>query len=117
MTECEPKGWPLLRPPVLYYPTDLRARQISYQSFYLGPSLYVAPVLDPNTFEVTVYLPGTGTFQHVWTGAIYTGGQEVVVSAPYGKPAVFIVEGANTSDLQPFLDFVNKENATKILVD
>ncbi|CZT25254.1 related to alpha-glucosidases, family 31 of glycosyl hydrolases [Ramularia collo-cygni] len=116
-TECEPKGWPLLRSPALYHPTDLRARQISYQSFYLGSSLYVAPVLDPDTFEVKVYLPGTGTFHHVWTGAMYEGGQNVVVSAPYGKPAVFLVDGANTTELQPFLEFVKNENGTLLSVE
>lgn len=116
-TECETRGWPLLRPPVLYYPRDLRARQISYQSFYLGPSLYVAPVLDPNTFEVNVYLPGNGTFYHVWTGVTYTGGQDVVVSAPYGKPAVFLVDGASTTELQPFLEFVRNESGTHLSVE
>lgn len=116
-TECGPKGWPLLRSPVLYYPSDPRARQISYQSFYLGPSLYVAPVLDPDTFEVNVYLPGNGTFHHVWTGVTYNGGQDVVVSAPHGKPAVFLVDGANSTELQPFLDFVKRENGTRLSVE
>lgn len=116
-TECETMGWPLLRSPVLYHPNDLRARQISYQSFYLGPSLYVAPVLDPNTFEVRVYLPGNSSYHHVWTGVTYAGGQDVVVSAPYGKPAVFLVDGANTTELQPFLGFVRNENGTKLSVE
>ncbi|KAF7195870.1 Sulfoquinovosidase [Pseudocercospora fuligena] len=119
-TESETKGWPLLRPPVLYHPQDLRARQISYHSFYLGADLYVAPVLDPETFEVTVYLPpgdGNRTYEHVWTGITYNGGQDVTVSAPYGKPAVFLVNGARTPDLEPFLEFVKKENGTKLSVD
>lgn len=118
-TQSETNGWPLLRSPVLYHPEDLRARQISFQSFYLGSDLYVAPVLDPQTFEVRVYLPGTRdrVYEHVWTGRRYTGGQEVTVSAPYGKPAVFIVDGKRTSELQPFLDFVEKENTTIISVD
>ncbi|SMR41549.1 unnamed protein product [Zymoseptoria tritici ST99CH_1E4] len=115
--ESEPKGWPVLRPPVIYHPQDLRARNISYQSFYLGRDLYVAPVLDPQTFEVDVYLPGTGTFMHVWTGVTYKGGQDVKVPAPYGKPAVFVVNGAKTAELQPFLDFVKKENNTALSIE
>jgi len=116
-TECSTKGWPLLRAPVMYHTSDLKARQISYQSFYLGPNLYVAPVLDPQTFNVSVYLPGAGsngTFTHVWTGAVYQAGQDVTVPAPYGKPPVFVVDGQVTAELQPFLDFVKRENGTKI---
>jgi alpha-glucosidase (family GH31 glycosyl hydrolase) len=66
----------------MYHPSDLATRQISYQSFYFGPDLYVAPVLDPQTFEVSVYLPGNGTFTHVWTQKIYTGGQIITVATP-----------------------------------
>lgn len=117
-TESEPKGWPLLRPPVLYHTDDLRVRNISYQSYYLGPDLYVAPVLDPQTFEVSVYFPGSSdrTYEHVWTGAVYTGGQETSVPAPYGKPPVFLVNSAKTAELQPFLDFVKEENGTKLSI-
>ncbi|CAK3741657.1 glycoside hydrolase family 31 [Lecanosticta acicola] len=118
-TESEPKGWPLLRPPVMYHLDDLRVRNISYQSYYLGPDLYVAPVYDEQTFEVSVYFPGNSnrTYEHVWTGAVYTGGQEATVSAPYGKPPVFLVNGAETQELKPFLDFVKKENGTKLSID
>ncbi|KAF2169102.1 glycoside hydrolase family 31 protein [Zasmidium cellare ATCC 36951] len=118
-TESEPKGWPLLRPPVLYHPNDLRARNISYQSFYLGEHLYVAPVLDPQTFEVDVYFPGEAnrTYESVWTGAVYKGGEDATVPAPYGKPPVFLVNGVRTPELEPFLEFVKKENGTKLSVD
>ncbi|KAI7488266.1 hypothetical protein KC351_g2120 [Hortaea werneckii] len=115
--ECRTKGWPLLRPPVMYHTADARAREISYQSYYLGPDLYVAPVLDPETFEVSVYLPGSGTFMHVWSGEVYDGGQDVTVQAPYGQPAVFVVDGAETPELEPFLEFVRQENETEITVE
>ncbi|KAK5132155.1 hypothetical protein LTR08_000312 [Meristemomyces frigidus] len=115
-TECATHGWPLSRPPVMYHTEDLQARQISYQSFYLGPDLYVAPVLDPQTFNVSVYLPGNGTFTHVWSGVVYAGGQQVTVDAPFGKPAVFIVDGARTPELETFLQFVRAENQTAISI-
>ena len=103
------------------YHTDVpRARQISFESFYLGPSLYVAPVLDPNTFELQVYLPGGDTkwnYIHVWSGHRYVGGQDIEVSTPYGKPAVFLVEGKELPELAPFLEFVRRENQTMITVD
>ncbi|KAK5167568.1 uncharacterized protein LTR77_007267 [Saxophila tyrrhenica] len=113
-TECATRGWPLLRPPVMYHTDDAEARKINYQSFYLGPSLYVAPVLDPHTFELEVYLPGRCEFTHVWTGMRYHGGQRVRVGTPYGKPAVFLVGGNEMPELESFLQFVKRENGTSI---
>ena len=104
----------------MYHPDDPRARRISYEGFYLGPSLYVAPVLDPQTFILPVYLPSGSSKQsylHVWTEQVYAGGQEIQVSTPYGKPAVFVVEGKQIPELDLFLEFVKRENNTKILVD
>ena len=117
-TECETKGWPLLRPAVMYHADDMRARAIKYESFYLGPSLYVAPVLDPGVFELQVYLPGEGwEYRHVWSNATYQGGQDVRVAAPYGQPAVFVVVGKEMLELESFLTFVRQENGTEIVVD
>ncbi|KAK4555834.1 hypothetical protein LTR86_007054 [Recurvomyces mirabilis] len=117
-SECATNGWPLLRPPVMYHPQDLKARQISYQSFYLGPDVYVAPVLDAGVQAVSVYLPGgsNSTFEHVWTGQVYEGGQDITVSAPYGKPAVFLVNGTRRAELESFMYFVHSENGTKLSV-
>ena len=104
----------------MYHTDDLRAREISYESFYLGPNLYVAPVLDSQTYEVSVYLPGTSgrdSYKHVWTGVEYDAGQDITVSALYGKPAVFIVNGAHVQELEPFLEFVKQENGTQLTMD
>ena len=102
----------------MYHTNDERARQISYQCFYLGPNLYVAPVLDPQTFELSVYLPEDNTYTHVWTGQTYSGGQDVTVPTPYGKPAVFLVGSASDiPELEAFLDFVKRENTTRVLVE
>lgn len=117
--ESAAKGWPLLRPPVMYHIQDMRARHITYESFYLGPSLYVAPVLDAHVTEVEVYFPGSDNckYTHVWTGVQYSGGQEATVTAPYGKPPVFIVKGKEMPELETFLDFVRRENGTKVTID
>lgn len=115
-TECATKGWPLLRAPVMYHPQDMQARDISYQSYYLGAHLYVAPVLDPGITELEVYLPGSGSFTHVWTNVTYQGGQTLKVPVPYGKPAVFLVGDAESCvpELHAFLDFVAEEANTTI---
>ncbi|RAK77536.1 alpha-glucosidase [Aspergillus fijiensis CBS 313.89] len=115
-TESETKGWPLLRMPVLYHPEDARARQISYESFFLGSDLYVAPVLDEGRREVEVYLPAGDvrgrSYLHVWSGVKYRAGQTVTVQAPLGKPAVFVVDGARSAELDVFWEFVRRENGT-----
>lgn len=118
-TESKNLGWPLLRMPVLYHSDDPEARTISYQSFYLGSDLFVAPVLDAGRKSLDVYLPGTNpsrTYTHVWSGKTYHAGQTVHVAAPYGKPAVFLVDHAKTPELDVFLDFVREENSTAIHV-
>lgn len=114
-TESKKLGWPLLRMPVIYHPTDRVAKAISYESFYLGSDLYVAPVLDPGRTSVKVYFPGKNeTYTHVWSGKKYHGGQTARVSAPYGKPAVFVVGTPKNNDLDEFLQFVRQENNTVI---
>ncbi|CAI7592299.1 unnamed protein product [Penicillium glandicola] len=114
-TESKNLGWPLLRMPVIYHPDDEVAKAISYQSFYLGSDLYVAPVLDPGRTSVKVYFPGKNqTFTHVWSGRKYHGDQTARVYAPYGKPAVFVVGTPKNNDLDDFLQFVRQENSTVI---
>ncbi|KAL3483926.1 glycosyl hydrolases family 31-domain-containing protein [Aspergillus germanicus] len=117
-TESKQLGWPLLRMPVIYHPHDDKAKAISYQSFYLGGDLYVAPVLDPGHMSVEVYFPGKGneTYTHVWSGIKYHGGRMARVHAPYGKPAVFTVGDPAHSDLNDFMKFVEAENGTVIQV-
>ena len=103
----------------MYHTKDLRARAITYESFYLGPDLYIAPVLDPQVFELDVHLPGSAgkrTYTHIWTGMRYEAGQDITVPTPYGKPAIFIVNGSTRQELQPLIDFVRRENGTNISV-
>lgn len=111
-TESETRGWPLLRAPVMYHPEDLRTREISYKSFYLGEHLYVAPVVDEGVEEVEVYLPGDGErkYTHVWTREVYEGGRDITVPAPLGQPAECVEQ------LGPFLEFVERERETEICI-
>ncbi|OJJ54550.1 hypothetical protein ASPSYDRAFT_210105 [Aspergillus sydowii CBS 593.65] len=116
-TESKKLGWPVLRMPVIYYPNDPKAKAISYQSFFLGADLYVAPVLDPGRMSVEVYFPGQGQmYTHVWSGKVYRGGQTARVAAPYGKPAVFVVARPQHDLLHDFMQFVKKENGTVVRV-
>ncbi|CEP11093.1 hypothetical protein [Parasitella parasitica] len=96
LKEAYEKGWPLLRHPVLYYPNDKTARELTYQQFMVGSSMMVAPVLAPSTAYVKVYFPKDAqkiTWRHVWTGKYYSSdGSYQTISAPLGQPAIFIKE-------------------------
>lgn len=117
--ESAVKGWPLLRLPVLLHPDDQFARRIGFESFYLGPDLYVAPVFDSGISQLQVYLPGSSSqkYTHVWSGVTFEGGSTVKVNAPFGKPAIFLVNHASRPELKNFLDFVRGETHTTITID
>jgi alpha-glucosidase (family GH31 glycosyl hydrolase) len=92
--EASRTGVPLMRYMPLEVPEDPRAWQ-EEQSFFLGPTFLVAPVVEPGATTRTVYLP-TGTWVDYWRGTIYPGGQEVTVDAPLDAsgPPVFARAGA-----------------------
>lgn len=59
----------------------------------MGTEILVVPALDKGKKEVKVYFPAgeTSSWQHIWTGKIYTGqGFETWVEAPISYPAVFV---------------------------
>ena len=91
--EASERGLPVVRHPWLVRPDDPQTAQLNWQ-FTLGKSLWVAPVLDPATETVTLYLPA-GRWQHLWTDATLAleTGSWVEVRAPIGSPAVFFEEG------------------------
>ena len=84
--EAAERGLPVVRHPWLVRPDDPQTVQLSWQ-FTLGESLWVAPVLDPATDTVTLYLPA-GRWQHLWTDAtlVLETGSWVEVRAPVGSP-------------------------------
>lgn len=92
--EASKTGVPLMRFLPLEVPDDPRAWQ-EEQSYFLGPTFLVAPVLEPGVTTRTVYLP-SGDWIDYWSGTAYTGGQEVTVPAPLdgSGPPVFARAGA-----------------------
>ena len=76
----------------LAFPDDPETPALCWQ-FVLGP-LVVAPVLEPGTTQVEVYLPA-GRWQHLWSGSVVDAGdgRRLTVDAPSGEPAVFFPEG------------------------
>lgn len=90
MIEARDKGYPLVRHPILHYPTDPAVVGIEYQ-FMLGSEFMIAPVLDQGVKKVSLYLPA-GEWIHLWSGKTYGSveqGTNVTIDAPWGYPAVF----------------------------
>lgn len=86
--EAASSGTPLVRHTFLHDPEDPQTRSLD-QQFLFGPDLLVAPVLDPGTSEVAVYLP-RGRWVHVWNGKLYESpGMWIHANAPIGRPAAF----------------------------
>ncbi len=92
--EANRTGLPLMRFMPLEVPDDPRAWE-QEQSFFLGPTLLVAPVVESGATTRTVYLPA-GDWVDYWDGTLYPGGQDVTVQAPLGGngPPVFARAGA-----------------------
>jgi alpha-glucosidase len=93
--EASETGLPVIRHPFVHYPHDPEVLGLRYQ-FMVGTGLMVAPVLDPDTDIVEVYLPA-GKWVHLWTGETHGSPQQGVyekVPAPIGEPAVFYTDGS-----------------------
>jgi alpha-glucosidase (family GH31 glycosyl hydrolase) len=95
-SEASRSGLPLMRYLPMEIPDDPLAWDAAQeQSFFLGPTFLVAPVVEPGATTRTVYLPH-GEWIDYWRGTIYSGGREVTVPAPLdgSGPPVFARAGA-----------------------
>ena len=99
--EAASSSLPMLRHLTLVFPEDDASRTVADQ-FMLGDTLLVAPVVTEGAITKQVYLP-PGTWFHVWTGDIHTGGQTITVDAPIGQPPVFSL-GVDRADLRAVSD-------------
>lgn len=94
MKEAHEKGTPVMRTLFYEFPEDKNAWK-DHQEYLFGPDLLVAPVLYEGMTEREVYLPEGAVWKHVWSGAVYQGGQTVQIKAPLEEIPVFIRDGAN----------------------
>ena len=90
------RGVPALRPD-FYEAMDYGASRDMY-SYFLGPDLFVCPVIERHTRTRQVHLPA-GDWVHFWTGKPYAGGQSYTVDAPLGQPPVFYKKESAYADL------------------
>ena len=90
------RGIPALRPD-FYEAMDYGASRDMY-SYFLGPDLYICPVIERRAKKRQVHLPA-GEWVHFWTGKPYAGGQSYTVDAPLGQLPVFYRKDSAYSDL------------------
>jgi alpha-glucosidase len=89
-SEASFEGWPVVRHPMLHYPSDEHFQEEDTSSFMLGTSMFIAPVMKPGVTKARVYLP-KGEWGHLWTGLTrkVENGDYFDVPAPIGEPPVF----------------------------
>ena len=90
------RGVPALRPD-FYEAMDYGESRDMY-SYFLGPDLYVCPVIERHAKKRRVFLP-KGDWVHFWTQKPYAGGQAYTVDAPLGQLPVFYKKDSAYSEL------------------
>jgi len=98
VAEASQRGFPVARHLFVHYPDDPNTHDLRYQ-YLFGPDLMVAPVLDKGADAVEVYFPVGDAWIDLWTGAeVGRPGEWVNVSAPLGRPGVFLRKGGTSAE-------------------
>ncbi|MCC5846451.1 MAG: DUF5110 domain-containing protein [Verrucomicrobia bacterium] len=85
-------GKPFIRPLLLEFPDDARARAVA-DHFLLGSGLMVCPVTQPGITRRKVYLPAGQAWYDFWTGECHEGGQTIEAEAPIERLPLFVPAG------------------------
>jgi alpha-D-xyloside xylohydrolase len=87
-------GSTLMRPLVFDFAKDRKALEQKYE-FMFGPALLVAPVVEPNVEQWSVYLPANNDgWYNFWTGEKYAGGTTVSEAVDIAKIPLFVRAGS-----------------------
>ncbi|MEQ2010192.1 MAG: TIM-barrel domain-containing protein, partial [Limisphaerales bacterium] len=97
--EANRTGTPIMRPLLWHHANDPAAVACEDQ-FLLGESLLIAPILRPGATARSVYLP-RGLWFDFWSGALFEGGQHIVVEAVAEHIPVFVRAGAVVPTVAP----------------
>jgi alpha-glucosidase (family GH31 glycosyl hydrolase) len=96
--EANQRGTPLMRHPYLIHPQSPETWTLE-DAYYLGPSLYVTPVVKRGQHSKQTWLP-PGRFVDLQSYTVLTGGASVVIDAPITKLPLLLVE----NQMVPLLD-------------
>lgn len=88
------EGGTIMRPLVMDFSLDHKALEQNYE-YMFGPSILVAPVLEPGVKTWDVYLPkNKAGWYNFWTGKKNAGGQQVKTDAPIDQIPLFVKAGS-----------------------
>lgn len=94
-------GLPLQRPLFLHYPDQVEFANLQNQ-YLLGEYCLVAPIVESGAHSRTIMIPQDTQWRHIWSGAIYEGGEHQI-AAPFGSPPVFALVGSPFDQLSTAL--------------
>jgi alpha-glucosidase len=106
VAQCAQSGIPIARPLFMADPTDDNLRTID-DSFMLGDSLLVAPVLEKGATKRDVYLP-RGVWYEYHTGKLIDGAQRVTVDAPLERLPLYVRAG-RVIPMWPVMQYVGEK--------
>lgn len=107
-------GGTIMRPLVMDFRTDPKAREVSDQ-FMFGPAFLVSPVTTYKARTRSVYLPPAAGWYDFWSGAAHDGAQTLVVAAPYESMPVHVKAGAIVAT-GPELQYTDEKPADPIVL-
>ena len=94
MQQAHDTGAPVIRPMFYEFPDDA-ACWAEADTFFFGPDLLVAPIVQPGARSRQVYLPQGARWTNLLDGQTYEGGQRVTVDAPLASMPVFACDGSH----------------------
>jgi alpha-D-xyloside xylohydrolase len=107
------QGSTIMRPLVMDFRTDSKAREIGNQ-YMFGPALLVTPVTTYNARTQSVYLPTTtGGWYDFWTGTAAAGGATVSAGAAFDSLPVYVRAGSIVP-IGPELQYAGEKPADPI---
>lgn len=86
-------GSTMMRPLVMDFRTDLKARDLTDQ-YMFGPAFLVGPVTEYKARTRPVYLPAGTDWYDFWSGNRFRGGRTITADAPYDSLPVFVRAGS-----------------------
>jgi alpha-D-xyloside xylohydrolase len=93
MKEAHEKGDPVIRPMIYEFPNDKNCSKLADQ-YMFGPDLLVAPIVELNARQRSVYLPAGADWTCCNTAAEFKGGQTIFAAAPLDVIPLFARNGA-----------------------
>ncbi|GAE95270.1 alpha-xylosidase [Gracilibacillus boraciitolerans JCM 21714] len=111
MENAHLKGSPIIRPMFYNFPQDKAAWEVE-DSYMFGDDLLISPILYEGQTEKRIYLPTSTKWVDVYSGEIYEGGQEIVITLSIKKIPVFVKEEKRGVNFYRYLQTSNVERLT-----